>query len=220
MFLVGLAAPPGAVLASSARFDEETKIKNSLLICFGLTLVLQNLAIRLWTADERGINTFYAGWAGRIAGVDLPFTRLGTLARGGAGHRGLHLFLTRTYLGKAIRATAEDWEAATLAGIDVRRTYLFTFALGTALAGIAGTLVSVGYASARHRAGLDAQGAGGGRPGGPGQRLRRAPAGLLLGLAEAASVLFIGGARTARSSGCPVPAGAADPAAGAVREDR
>jgi branched-chain amino acid transport system permease protein len=58
---------------------------------------------------------------------------------------GLHLFLTRTYLGKGIRATAEDWQAATLVGINVRWTYLIAFALGTALAGVAGTLVAVGF---------------------------------------------------------------------------
>ena len=46
--------------------------------------------------------------------------------------------LRRTYLGKAIRATAEDWRAAALAGIDIRRTYLLTFGIGAALAGVAG----------------------------------------------------------------------------------
>ena len=57
----------------------------------------------------------------------------------------LHLLLARWRWGKAIRATAEDWQAALLTGIDVRRAYLLAFALGTALAGAAGTLVSVGY---------------------------------------------------------------------------
>jgi branched-chain amino acid transport system permease protein len=57
----------------------------------------------------------------------------------------LHLLLHRTYFGKAVRATAEDWEAAELSGIDVRFTYLVTFALGAALAGLSGALVSVGY---------------------------------------------------------------------------
>jgi branched-chain amino acid transport system permease protein len=52
--------------------------------------------------------------------------------------------LRRTYLGKAIRATAEDWRAAALAGIDIRRTYLITFGIGAALAGIAGSLVRIG----------------------------------------------------------------------------
>jgi branched-chain amino acid transport system permease protein len=58
---------------------------------------------------------------------------------------GLHLLLARWRWGKAIRATAEDWQAALLTGIDIRRAYLLAFALGTALAGAAGTLVAIGY---------------------------------------------------------------------------
>src|SRR5206468_10804791 len=58
----------------------------------------------------------------------------------------LHLFLAKARWGRAIRATAEDWEAAALIGLPVGKTYLLAFALGTALAGIAGGLVSVSYA--------------------------------------------------------------------------
>jgi branched-chain amino acid transport system permease protein len=123
----------------------ETKIKNSLLVSFGLTLVLQNLAIRLFTADERTIQVPYAGAGLNILGVILPYTRLGSLAIALAVILALHFFLQRTYPGRAIRATAEDWEAAELAGIDVQRVYMLTFALGAALAGAAGTLVSVTY---------------------------------------------------------------------------
>ena len=57
----------------------------------------------------------------------------------------LHLFLKRTYLGKAIRATVQDWEAAALLGISTDRVYLTSFLLGAGLAGLAGALVSVGY---------------------------------------------------------------------------
>jgi branched-chain amino acid transport system permease protein len=55
------------------------------------------------------------------------------------------MFLRRTYTGKALRATVENWEAATLMGIDIQRVYLLSFVLGAALAGVAGCLVSVGY---------------------------------------------------------------------------
>jgi len=57
----------------------------------------------------------------------------------------LYALLQRTYFGLAIRATAQDWEAAALAGVNVRRTYLLTFAIGSALAGIAGSLVLVTF---------------------------------------------------------------------------
>ncbi|MHB1908082.1 MAG: branched-chain amino acid ABC transporter permease [Nitrososphaerales archaeon] len=50
----------------------------------------------------------------------------------------VHLFLTRTYYGRAIRATAQDWSAAEFSGIDIRKTRLTSFALGSGLAGVAG----------------------------------------------------------------------------------
>lgn len=125
------------------HLDEESKIKNSLLISFGLALILQNLAIQLWTADERSITTAYAGLGVSVLGIALPFTRIVGLGAALLAILALHVFLQRTYTGKAIRATAQDWEAAAMAGVDVQRIYLITFALGTALAGIAGTLVSV-----------------------------------------------------------------------------
>ena len=51
----------------------------------------------------------------------------------------LHFFLRKTYPGKAILATAEDYESAELAGININRVYMLTFALGAALAGSPGS---------------------------------------------------------------------------------
>ena len=124
-------------------FAEEPKIKNSILIGFGLTLVLQTLAILAWKADERAITTAYAGAVIPLGTVVVPETRLGALAIAFLIMGGLHLFLHRTYPGKAIRATAEDVEAASLAGIPVPMVFLTSFGLASALAGVAGTLVSM-----------------------------------------------------------------------------
>ena len=127
------------------RAHEETRVKNSLLIGFGLALALHALAVRLWTADERSIITPYGGSVLRVGGLSIPLMRVLILALALALIGILHVLLTRWRWGKAIRATAEDWEAALLSGIDVRRAYLLAFALGTALAGAAGTLVAIGY---------------------------------------------------------------------------
>jgi len=127
------------------RYHEETRIKNSLLIGFGLALALHALAVRLWTADERSITTSYAGAVVEIAGITIPLVRLASLVLAFALIGGLHLLLARWRWGRAIRAAADDWEAALMTGIDVRRAYLLAFALGTGLAGAAGVLVSVGY---------------------------------------------------------------------------
>ncbi len=133
------------IFTRMVKLNEEAKIRNTLLVGFGLSLVLQNVALRLWTADDRGITTFYSGWAFEILGVRFPIVRVASLVIAVIALIALHLFLQRTYTGKAIRATVEDWEAATLMGIDIHRVYLFSFVLGAALAGTAGTLVSVGY---------------------------------------------------------------------------
>jgi branched-chain amino acid transport system permease protein len=127
------------------RADEETRVKNSLLIGFGLALALHALAVLLWTADERSIITPYGGTVLSVGDLSIPVVRLVSLGVAFALIGGLHLLLAHWRWGKAIRATAEDWQAALLTGIDVRRAYLLAFAIGTGLAGAAGTLVTVGY---------------------------------------------------------------------------
>ncbi|MBI4246406.1 MAG: branched-chain amino acid ABC transporter permease [Candidatus Rokubacteria bacterium] len=134
-----------ALFGFVVRADEETRIKNSLLIGFGLALTLHALAVRLWTADERSVAIPYGGASITVAGLAIPVVRLLSLVLAFALIGGLQLLLTHWRWGQAIRATAEDWQAALLTGIDVRRAYLLAFAIGTGLAGAAGTLVSVGY---------------------------------------------------------------------------
>jgi branched-chain amino acid transport system permease protein len=128
-----------------AKFDAETKIRNSLLISFGLVLILQNLAQQLWTADDRSIQTAYSGAGINVLGIALPYTRIADLGLALLVVLALQLFLSRTYLGKAIRATAEEWESAILVGVNIRRIYVVTIGLSAALAAVAGALVAIGY---------------------------------------------------------------------------
>jgi len=127
------------------KLPTEDKIRNTLLVGFGLGLILQNVAQRLWTADIRSITPDYVGAVFEVAGVRFPIVRVAGLVISFVALIGLQLFLLRTYTGKAIRATVEDWEAATMMGINVHRVYLLSFVMGAALAGVAGTLVGVGY---------------------------------------------------------------------------
>jgi branched-chain amino acid transport system permease protein len=127
------------------KLPTEDKIRNTLLVGFGLGLILQNVAQRLWTADIRSITPDYAGAVFEVADVRFPLVRVAGMVISFVALIGLQLFLRRTYTGKAIRATVEDWEAATLMGINVYRVYLLSFVMGAALAGMAGTLVGVGY---------------------------------------------------------------------------
>jgi len=127
------------------KLPEEAKIKNTMLIGFGLTLILQNIALRLWTADDRGVTTFYSGEAFTLLGIRFPYVRVAGLVISLVCLLALQQFLRKTYTGKAIRATVEDWEAASLVGINVHKVYLLSFLIGTALAGVAGTLVLVSF---------------------------------------------------------------------------
>lgn len=192
LFVVGLGLHRG-LFVYVERLEEETRIKNSLLVSFGLGLVLQNLAQWVWTADERSVNTAYAGGSAILFGLVFPYTRVASLALGCLAIVSLDQVLRRTYLGKAIRATAEDWRAAALAGIDIRRTYLLTFGIGAALAGVAGSLVSIGSTVA------PTLGAAWTLKAlvvivlaGMGSIFGAFVAGLLLGAAEAISTLFLG----------------------------
>jgi branched-chain amino acid transport system permease protein len=177
------------------RAGEEARVKNSLLVSFGLALALHALAIRFWTADERSVPLAWGGGAFHLGGVALPVVRLVSLGIALGLIAAVHVLLRRWRWGRAVRATAEDWEAAFLTGIDVRRAYLLAFALGTALAGAAGTLITVSY-SVSPAIGLEwtlkalivvvlA---------GLGSVLGTFAGGLCLGVAEALSSLMLGGA--------------------------
>jgi branched-chain amino acid transport system permease protein len=128
---------------SLMKFSEGEKIKNSLLISFGLLLVFSNMATLFWTADERAVTTDYTGMVIRVLGIRLPYVGLGGVALAIIVIVALHFFLTKTYFGKAIRAVSLDHEAATLMGINVNRVCLVAFSLGVALAGIPGVLTAL-----------------------------------------------------------------------------
>jgi branched-chain amino acid transport system permease protein len=127
------------------RFDIDTRIKNSLLVSFGLVLILQALAVTAFTGDERAIITDYSTMAFTVGSIRIPFIRLAGLVVAVVLALALQLLLDRTTFGHAIKATSEDWSLATLTGIDVRRIYLVAFALSAGLAGVAGTLIALGF---------------------------------------------------------------------------
>jgi branched-chain amino acid transport system permease protein len=107
----------------------------------GLSVVLMNAALFFFTADFRSVKTAYTEWTVRLGGVALPMPRLfafvGALLLAGL----LTLFLSKTDVGKALRAVAQDREVSMLLGINPERMYLLAVGLGAALAGAAGGLI-------------------------------------------------------------------------------
>ncbi len=113
---------------------------NTLLLTFGIEVVLTYLAQLAFSADFRAINPAYAGNQLHWGPVVLPLVRLGAFAAALALTFGMWLFLLHTRLGRAIRATAQNLVAARLYGVEPRHLYAVTFGIGIALAGAAGGL--------------------------------------------------------------------------------
>jgi branched-chain amino acid transport system permease protein len=115
---------------------------NTLLYTAGLSLLVANVALLLWTGDYRTISLSYAAEPIRPLGIAVPVPLLVAFLLALAITGSLWTFLTRTDLGRAIRATSQNADAAILMGIDVERVAVFTFGLGTALAAAAGVLLA------------------------------------------------------------------------------
>jgi len=115
------------------------------LLTFGLSLLLINIALLIWTGDTRGVDVSYAGANFTLGPVTIPWAKLLTLVVALAITGLLYLWLHRSKMGRAIRATSMDVGAAQLAGVRVAHIYGITFGLGAGLAGAAGALLSLSY---------------------------------------------------------------------------
>jgi branched-chain amino acid transport system permease protein len=116
---------------------------NQLLATGGLLFFLQSFATFLWTTDHRSVRLTLPSL--EIGGIFLPFTRIIPFAISVLAMLGLYLFLTRTYMGTAIRAVAQDRDAMALMGANPQRVYLVTSAVGGMMAGLAGALLIFQY---------------------------------------------------------------------------
>jgi len=119
----------------------DAPMHNHLLMTLGLSLFLMNLLLVLFGAEPLTLRTAYSGSRFFIGDLMVSIPRL--IAFGAAlGVVGaLFYMMHRTFLGKAIRAAADDREGAALSGINVKRMNLITFGLGTACVGAAGAMV-------------------------------------------------------------------------------
>jgi branched-chain amino acid transport system permease protein len=135
----------GLLFTHIVKLDEEARVQNSLLIGFGLTLMLQTIAIQLFSADERSILTTYSSAGLELQGVRFPLIRLGALILAVVATLFLEWFLKHTWAGRALRATSENWQTAALNGINIRQTYFLAFGFAAGLAGVTGMLLATGF---------------------------------------------------------------------------
>ncbi len=111
----------------------------------GLSIVLQNLALVLFSADARFIRTDYYSTVLRLGGAVFNLAQTAAFVIAVIATAALFAFMRWSYTGKLMRATAQDPQAASLMGIDTGRIYALTWAVGIVCVGAAGVLLAPIY---------------------------------------------------------------------------
>jgi branched-chain amino acid transport system permease protein len=112
-----------------------------LILTLGVSLILQNLTLVTLGPTPRVVVRSYTNAYWSPAGLFINYARLYACIASLLIMAALYVFLTRTWTGRAMRATADDPVSAGGVGINVRRTHVIAFMLGCGLAGLAGTLM-------------------------------------------------------------------------------
>ncbi len=118
----------------------------TLLATYGVSTVLVNAAILLWGGGFRGLPGVLLGSV-PVLGLDVPLSRLVACAVALAASLGVWWVLQATSFGRAVRSVSQAPELATISGISIDRVRNATFALGSAMAGLAGVLLAQTFAS-------------------------------------------------------------------------
>jgi branched-chain amino acid transport system permease protein len=117
----------------------------SLLLLFGLWLVLQNLGYLIWGSTDRAILTPRTLAVVELGAITIPVVRLVVFGSAVIALAALELVLHRTWFGRAVRALMQNPDAGRLAGIDAERTARLAFGVGIAFAGAAGGMLAMIY---------------------------------------------------------------------------
>jgi branched-chain amino acid transport system permease protein len=126
-----------------------------LLSAIGVSIVMQQLIILIFGSKPVTIPTLAISSASvALFGIRIRVLALVIIATSAALMAGLTYLVRSTRIGKAMRATSQDMEAAEMMGIDTNKTIAFTFIVGSALAGIGGFLVIMYYGSLKYDAGF------------------------------------------------------------------
>lgn len=132
----------GAVRRMLAQATAANRLEgNSLLLFFGLSIIVQNATALAFTPNNRGYS--YLEHVVHLGGVSMTANRLVTLAIAGGTCIAVALFLARSLTGLTMRAVIERREAAFIVGIDVERVQALSFAVGFGSAALAGVLLSM-----------------------------------------------------------------------------
>ncbi len=140
MFALGYALQRGIITRASHGRDE-----NILLVTLGLSIVIENLSLFVFKSDTRVIDTPYSFEVVEYLGAFLPLPKViafvGAFVTAGI----LWVLMSKTDLGKAIRALAKERKGAKLVGINTEHVYAMSFGLGIACLGVAACLLLPSY---------------------------------------------------------------------------
>lgn len=137
LFIVGAGVQYGVLERITAKGPEGEL--RTLLTTFGLSYVVANTSFLIWGSQFQSVP--FLQRAVLVGPIAVPEGLIAASAVAFAGAALVQLWLSRTMLGKAVHATAQSALGAATCGLDIRRIRTVTFALGTAMAGAAGTLV-------------------------------------------------------------------------------
>lgn len=190
LFLVGLMIERGLVETLRKRAGRDWLL-DSFVLTIGLMVILQNLAQLAFGSRRRGITELIQGDF-IVGDVIITYERLAILGMAVLVVGLLAAYIKFTYMGKAIRAAAQNAEAAQTLGINVNHIYTIAFGLGAALAGVAGALLisifpafpTVGYQPVLKSFAVVILGGLGNIPG-------AIAGGFLLGIIEAYAIFFM-----------------------------
>ncbi len=135
----------GALIQRFIMQPLQTEPMMQMFATFGLLMILQNGVLATTRGEALNVTSPWASQVLAMGGLRVGVARLVAFAAATLLTVALYWFLHHTMQGKAIRAVTQDRRAARGMGINVERTYMYTFALGSALAGIAGVLLSPIY---------------------------------------------------------------------------
>lgn len=119
----------------------DTPAFTKIFVTLGLSIALQNLALMIFSANHRSVQTSYQSKLVKIGDITISVPNLVAFFATVVIVILLYLFLQKTMVGKAIRAVAMQKQAAYLVGINVKRIYILAFGIGIALVGLAGSLL-------------------------------------------------------------------------------
>src|SRR6202158_2703530 len=130
--VVGVALVGAVAERLILRRLRDQPIEIPMLAMVALSVIIQNAAILIWDPSPKTIRHPFSPVPLTLGPIHVVAIRI---------FAGAHLFIQKTRLGRAMRATFQDTDMARLSGVDVDRIYMFTFAFGAALAGASGALL-------------------------------------------------------------------------------